>query len=287
MTVAALAWAQDKGQRWVWRLGFEMERDYLEGIFRISGNANSHVVHNPEISPSQIVQIDLDRRKDQVPYRTELEPKDLPAPYFEEGHFAMMDQEYWYGLSVFLPKDWQYDTYPEIIMQWNSKPDPGEQWRYPPVAVRIESSDEKTARRNYQLYVFADARKLTVPLEDLKLYSLVENYDLGPIEQDLGKWTDWIYHIKWSYKGEGFIEIWKNGQLCFSKKDMSNTYNDAVGPFFKFGIYKWNWNPDEKVVAPISEVTRRRLYFDDLRVGAGQVELKDMLRTEKLPEAAK
>lgn len=86
-----------------------------------------------------------------------------------------------------------------------------------------------------------------------------EKIDLGPYEA--GTWTNWKFHVKWSYQSDGLVEIWKDGQLVVSKTG-PNTYNDRQGPYFKIGIYK----PDWKYKPQKSNTTQRVIYFDEVRV---------------------
>ena len=81
---------------------------------------------------------------------------------------------------------------------------------------------------------------------------------------DKGKWVDWVFHVKWSYEKDGFIEIWKDGFQIVSDNG-PNCYNDEKGPYFRFGPYKWPWKKDDKT-AP-SVVTQRIIYFDEIRIG--------------------
>ena len=52
-----------------------------------------------------------------------------------------------------------------------------------------------------------------------------------------GAWTDWVFHVKWSYGPDGVLEVWKNSQKIVTKSG-PNTFNDARGPYMKMGIYK-------------------------------------------------
>ena len=49
-----------------------------------------------------------------------------------------------------------------------------------------------------------------------------------------------------------------DGEKVIDRQNMPNSYNDEKYPYFKFGVYKWEWgNP----------ATRRVIYFDEVRVG--------------------
>jgi len=45
----------------------------------------------------------------------------------------------------------------------------------------------------------------------------------------------WVFHIKWSHKPDGLLEVWKDGKLVV-RKTGPNTYNDERVPFLKWGL---------------------------------------------------
>ena len=80
----------------------------------------------------------------------------------------------------------------------------------------------------------------------------------GPIRKD--QWTDWVVHVKWSYRDDGLVEIWENGKLI-AKRRGPNTFNDQRAPYFKMGIYK-GWRDRQE---PKGMVSRRVIYHDEVR----------------------
>lgn len=161
-------------------------------------------------------------------------------------------QEFWYGLSVFIPNDWEEDSADEVVVQWNANHDKelGESpKRSPPLAIRI--------RKDYWFVTNRwDARAVTPPGNTAPGAILWR----GPYAR--GAWTDWVVHARWSYKPDGLLEIWKNGEKIV-RKDGPNTYNDRYGLRFKIGIYKPKWNDP----AARSDVLVRTVYHDEIRVG--------------------
>jgi hypothetical protein len=87
-----------------------------------------------------------------------------------------------------------------------------------------------------------------------------KKFDLGPVEK--GKWNDWVFHINFSYKADGVLEIYKNKVKVLSYYG-PNSFNDKVYPYFKIGIYKWGWNG----WASYSPENKRVLYYDEVRIG--------------------
>ena len=53
-----------------------------------------------------------------------------------------------------------------------------------------------------------------------------------------------------------------NNKLVYSRLNMPNCYNDLLSPYFKIGIYKWDWAGTSKSVT-----TSRVVYIDEVRIG--------------------
>ncbi|MEM9536815.1 MAG: DUF4347 domain-containing protein [Cyanobacteria bacterium P01_E01_bin.45] len=165
-------------------------------------------------------------------------------------------QNYTYSLRTYIPNDWKADGSLEIITQWHAKPDShlGETWRNPPAALRIQGD-------SFNLKQAWDSKAVTK--KNTNHGSRTTN--LGSLNR--GKWTDWSFEIKWSYKSDGIFRVYKDGKLVFNKTG-PNAFNDKLAPFSKLGIYK----PDWKARPQNSSTTRRVLYIDDftMRTGHGK-----------------
>ena len=63
-----------------------------------------------------------------------------------------------------------------------------------------------------------------------------EYNDIGTVVT--GKWVDWVFHVVWSDKTDGSLEVWTDGVKVF-------TYNGITmetlpeGNYVKLGIYFW------------------------------------------------
>ncbi len=189
-------------------------------------------------------------RKDQddVNYRTDLVTSNASGDYLR----LHIGRKYWYGFSTLFPRNWVPDTQSELFAQWHASPDEGEDKRSPNLAIYVYGEDYCIKKR-------WDANKISdkesIPSKILWC---------GKIEPDKGIWIDWVFHVKWSFHEDGFVDVWKDGNRILSDKG-PNSYNDKQGPYFRFGPYKWPWKKDEEE-AP-STVSKRIVYFDEIRIG--------------------
>lgn len=173
---------------------------------------------------------------------------------------SQVEAERWYGFSNYLPADFVTDPLAEKIAQWHEVPDfdKGENWRSPPISFGIENG------RYYVQILWAAAAVNTNRTVDGN-----RKVDLGPV--DKGKWNDWVFHIKFSYKTDGILEIYKNKTKVFSLYG-PNSFNDRTYPYFKIGIYKWGWNG----WASYSPESKRVLYYDEVRIGNAKSNLTEV-----------
>jgi len=161
------------------------------------------------------------------------------------------DKERWYGFCNYLPIDFIADPLAEKIAQWHEVPDwdLGEGWRSPPISLGIIND------RFYVQVLWAAAAVNTNRTKDGE-----KTIDLGYAEKN--KWIDWVFHIKFSYRNDGIIEIWKNGLKVLSYTG-PNSYNDENYPYFKIGLYKWGWDG----WASYSPEDKRVIFFDEVKIG--------------------
>jgi len=178
--------------------------------------------------------------------RTETRPNDPPdGPYIKSGR-TIIGQEYWYGFSIFLPSDFVPSADWEIVTQWHVDPDSVEEKkRNPPMT--ITTTDGRWRMRSS----WDDEPITQKDANGNWIYGGTNRYDLGPYKT--GVWTDWVVHVKWSYKADGVLEVWKDGVKVISQLNTPNCYNDKIGPYIKFGIYK-GWNSGS---SPEPGITKR------------------------------
>lgn len=223
--------------------------------FKYSGNKD---VTLSTVAGQRAAKITLDHYKSDYAYRTEIQPTKLPSSHFDSGMFAKMNQEYWYGMRIYLDEGWrETDKADTVLMQFHSQPDAGEAWRNPPVALQVVN---KNGEQHLNLIVRSDSSKITTGSGE-KRYDSSKQYDLGRIDGDIGKWTDLVWHVKWNHDGSGYLQLYKDGKIIADLKG-ANAFNDATGPYLKMGLYKYEWQSGTDTGAD-----SRTVYFDDFRVG--------------------
>jgi hypothetical protein len=163
--------------------------------------------------------------------------------------------DWWYGFSIYLPAEFTTDSVAEIIAQWHEYPDfaLGEDWRSPPLALLTEDGKVVLAR------MWAAAAVNTNATVDGTEY-----VDLGVYETDV--WTDWVVHLQWGWAQDGIVEVWRNGTKVVERLNVPVSYNDQAGPYFKFGLYKWDWpaGGDGSASTPT-----RFAFYDEVRQARG------------------
>lgn len=223
--------------------------------WKISGNAKGYInsVCSREGKKSARFEVQMSDRGD---FRSEITTgENNPAP-----KNYTIGQEYWYGVSIMPDKNLKKSPFPEIVFQFHSTPDmvPGETWESglnPPVALYCDG-------QKWSIQVKGDDREVT----DKKNYRFSTEENLGRV--GLGDWTDWVFHIKWNYNGDGFVRIWKNGKMVYNLTG-PNTFNDKTGPYLKMGVYAWYLKkPGSDICQKANEaaVGNRVYYHDSIRI---------------------
>jgi Polysaccharide lyase len=152
--------------------------------------------------------------------------------------------ERWYGTSYWLPGDYSTDPAAEILTQFHTRSGKG-----PVLALW-------TINGQWRIVQFGDYNKSTV---------------IGNYEKD--KWTDFVFHVKWSTGSDGLVEIWKNDVKVFSKTGANIYTGLTYGAYFKTGIYKWPW---KSTAAATSTTSKRIVYIDEMRVGSSLATYEDV-----------
>ncbi len=212
----------------------------------------------------------LHRYNSTYSYRTEAilaqDPNMPPDQGNDPFHFDI-NQEYWIGFSVFIPADFVVDTenLTDIILQIQATPDPGEDYRSPIFAISIDANDWEIISR-------WDSRALSPAGNNFEGSEIVYRNPLG---SDIGKWTDWVIHVKWSYQDDGFLEIWRDGSRVTTRTG-PNCANDTVGPRIALGVYKWPWRPEFEDRNWTYNTDWRLFYHDELRIAGANASYDDV-----------
>ena len=171
-------------------------------------------------------------------YRSELSAREVFR--------ATMGKEYWYGFSMYMPTDFPDHDNRLVIGQWHATEDIGDIKLSPVLSQRYKEG------RFYVQICFSPEK---VQRSDGTKKTLYSTHSFKK-----GVWHDFVYHVKWSYRDDGFVEMWWNGDQVIGYKGPVG-YNDDEGPFFKYGIYR-----DD---VPETYV----MYFDEFRIGSSYDEV--------------
>lgn len=174
----------------------------------------------------------------------------------ERSEFRMkktqIGQTYWYGWSMFVPKDWG-DSDPgfDILTQWATYPTKRN-------GNFTCGANGSYITRNGNNVVFKFQHKG----EDTDIQC--DRYNLAKISDIRGKWVDFVMQVKWTGNKDGFLKLWTrtgDGEYSQEVDYQGRTYwnDEGEGPNFKMGLYKGD--PNFKGPAP------RQLYTDEYRMG--------------------
>lgn len=137
-----------------------------------------------------------------------------------------MGAERRYSVSIFIPKDFPIENNRLVLAQWwaKTKTQLGEVHRSPILHLRFAEGRLAILLRRYSEKVVHDDQAFV----QTNLYST---------RFELGKWHDFVFHVKWSPDNDGFIQAWNDGEKIVDFKG-STENQDEVGPVFKFGLYR-------------------------------------------------
>ena len=100
---------------------------------------------------------------------------------------------------------------------------------------------------------------------------VIKVFDMASYKNDLGKWTDWAFHIKWAVDNTGLTVAYKNGKEVFRRKG-PNVYDDTQRRHFKLGLYKSEWQNKNSG----STTKSRTVWIDEVRMGDETASLSDV-----------
>jgi hypothetical protein len=138
-----------------------------------------------------------------------------------------MNSVRWYAFSLYLPVDFPIEDNRLVLAQWHGadKKERGEVARSPSMAFRYRAGRFYVTDRHTSERIVKDSD--TVP----------ETILFQTNSFPLGQWNDFVVQAKWSYQDDGFVNVWWNGKPIVQYCGPVG-YNDDLGPYFKFGIYR-------------------------------------------------
>lgn len=168
----------------------------------------------------------------------------------KDRYRATRGGEDWYSISFYLPKDFPIHGNRLVIGQWNAEPDDEAEealGRSPPLSQRFINGE-------FRVQLYKEPITVKLPLAGRKILFRTKKLELG-------KWHDFVYHVRWSHKKDGFVKAWMNGKPIVDYNGPVG-YDDKRGPYFKFGLYRDD--VPETYVA----------YFDEYRRGKARKDVE-------------
>ena len=162
----------------------------------------------------------LNRRTSSVIFRTELAITPTENPGWGD--------EVWYGFSIYLPNNHKMADVWETVAQWHHRVD---NWqrntrRYgPPLKLGFHKG-------RWRVVVRWDGDP--EPTSGVGRLDGTNAWDLN--QPKTGGWTDWVFRVRWSFRGDGILEVWQDGKKVISRNG-PNGYNSSLAPYFKMGVY--------------------------------------------------
>lgn len=165
---------------------------------------------------------------------------------------------YWLGFRLYVPATYPYSTQGDIFYQVHGTNDTGEASLNPPLTLQIQKDKIKWT-------MVSDNNVIT----NKGSYAVSKGGELVDVAK--GAWTRFVVQFKIAPGGGGFIKIWINDVLFNVYPSGPTFFNDAQGPYNKFGIYRPAWKPGSEswgvIPSELAVFTSRTLYHDDIKVG--------------------
>jgi hypothetical protein len=174
---------------------------------------------------------------------------------------ARMGESYLYRFRVRVPADWKNDRQ-ALLAQWHGVPDRflGEMHVPPPLRLSLKDDLIQFQSRS------DDGRRVSRAFWDAGRTPDNEVVWSGPLERE--RWVDWAIEIRWSCGEDGRLQIWKDGTRVVDRTG-PNTYNDAIAPYLKLGVYVPTWAPETDDLS---------VYFDEISAFEGEATFPEPFR---------
>lgn len=112
-----------------------------------------------------------------------------------------------------------------ILGQFHQASDPWDANASPPFAINLfpQTNTLRFVKR------YSPDRKTTSSIDTVM-------YESAPIQR--GRWIHVVGHIVFGWQDDGEVELWLDGRKIVNLPHTSIGYNDVLGPYWKFGIYR-------------------------------------------------
>ena len=205
---------------------------------------------------------------------------DLSKDSFSEQRFEL-DKKYtelWFRYKLWIPENYRHrspegpDNNKGLLMLW------GESYNgyAPTLSLHFQRSHREADPDQEDSYIYSAWRANSHRTLNIKHQHNDRSFTLGITSEDRGTWIDWVIKVKTSTidpdtaaenqpRGNGIVQVWKNGNILWSITDATNYYGGGasdpggVGDGWNYGyLLGWaNSGFDETTI----------FYLDDFLVG--------------------
>lgn len=140
--------------------------------------------------------------------------------------YGMMQEgeEYWAGHSIRMPLDWEWD-----LGTWQRTQ-----------VVELHGIGQNTGSLEVHIGEWRFKRNLLLSPSDMT--KIGEDFQTTPCVR--GEWADFVWHVKMSRGSDGFVRVWKDGDLLaetFGFNMVDADISPGGVPFSHAKIYKGRW----------------------------------------------
>lgn len=113
-----------------------------------------------------------------------------------------------------------------ILGQWHAYKDPWDGYVSPPLAQLLVGDA-------FRIWTASDPHLRTTP----QAYPpQIVRYERPHFER--GRWHHFVYRTRFNPFGRARLQVWIDGQQAVDLENASIGYNDVIGPYFKYGVYR-------------------------------------------------
>lgn len=98
-------------------------------------------------------------------------------------------------------------------------------WRAPPLGILYKGG-------SFRIIICQSSKKIDTEVAPNATVFFINNE-----YAEKGKWHDFVINVKWSYKKDGYLNVWIDNNRIVRYRGPTE-YNDKLGPWFKMGIYR-------------------------------------------------